>query len=60
MINPNIKKEVLVNKISADFAIYKGQEIMIYYDHLPNKLGKRKMYLKYTIIGDKYYLISKR
>lgn len=65
MINPNICKYVLVNVLPLDIkkttiqkAIYKNTEIEIF-DFQVKPIGKRRMYLKYSIINDQYYLKSR-
>lgn len=61
MINPNICKRVLV-EVSADqkTAVYRGVTLEINDYRAPApKPGRRRMWLKFSIFSDKYYLTSR-
>ena len=65
MLNPNIDKYVIVNVLPIDrsktytqYAVYKGVEIRIN-DYADKPVGKRRMHLRYSIVGNCYYLASK-
>lgn len=65
MLNPNINKYVLVKVLPVDTAkttiqkaIYRGHEIEIM-DYTVKALGNRRMFLRYSICSDRYYLKSK-
>ena len=59
MINPNVCKRVLV-VVSDDMltGYYKGLTLTIHDRVLTKKPGRRWMYIKYSIVGDCYYLRS--
>ena len=66
MINPTISKYVIVdvpeditskNEYQEDNAVYRGQGLRVMLrDKELIKAGRRRLYLKYTITGDRYYL----
>lgn len=67
MLNPNICKRVTVSVNKAEiskygsisqFAEYQGQLIEIS-EYTEIEPGKRRLYLKYSIISDRYYLTKK-
>lgn len=64
MINPNIEKLVLVTVEAVtgtqQFADYRGRRIEINdYRHGFAKPGKRRLWLRYSIMSDRYYLSVK-
>jgi len=68
MINPNICKRVNVEIVGEpvislygntyQYGIYKGFKLDVYSDTII-KPGKRRLYLKYSIINDRYYLTKR-
>ena len=63
MLNPNINKrvDVILNtdatKNKAIYVQYKGANLPVYLnDKQVIKAGKRRLYLKYSIMLDRYYL----
>jgi hypothetical protein len=62
MINPNICKYVVVKVLPRDgvtqYALYRGVKLPIN-DEETKPLGNRRMYLKFSILNDRYYLRSK-
>lgn len=62
MLDPTICKLVLVDVLPregyAQYGVYKGHKIVIA-DFQEKPIGRRRMYLKYSIINDEYYLKSK-
>lgn len=68
MINPNICKLVTVEVNKAEISKYGNiSQFASYKDHLIEiseyteiKPGKRRLYLKYSIIRDRYYLTKRR
>jgi len=58
MINPNISRFV-VCQVSSDLqtAIYKGLVLSVCLRGIRNiKPGSRRLYLKYSIVNERYYL----
>lgn len=64
MINPNICKYVLVKVLPKEansvfqYAIYRGHKLEIM-DRDVKPYGNRRMYLKFSIMSDSYYLRSR-
>jgi hypothetical protein len=67
MLNPNICKRVMVDVSKAivskygsisQFAEYKGYLIEIS-EYTEIEPGKRRLYLKYSIMNDRYYLTKR-
>jgi len=64
VINPNICKLITVEVLplqpglSTQFARYKGQVLPIS-DMVEHKPGNRRLYLKYSIFNDRYYLTKR-
>lgn len=60
MINPNINKLVLVEvQLDQQTALYRGYSIEINDYRVPApKPGHRRMYLRYSIMSDRYYLVA--
>ncbi len=58
MINPNIHKAVMVQvQWDGVTALYKGNLLDIVERYAPApKPGRRRLYLKYSIISDQFYL----
>lgn len=59
MINPNICRFVTVDLISEDRAVYRGVELPVYFHSKPKTPGRRRLYLKFSMVNDWYYLTDR-
>jgi len=66
VLNPNICKRVLVDIVNsvgpADnnvTALYKGTTLPVHLRRRSLKPGRRALYLKYSIVNDRYYLTDR-